>query len=151
MIGNFDCTQFISFDYSGDKEIESILFDIFSTTPFNPLSTREIDKVKLSYFSKIRKKYFFELQFDEFLGEFEEWSEVTDPPFEIRSFCSCINQLSSYGITDLTICLTDFAEKGKTGNEMVLSSRGDLYKELFKMSLFYDGLSPKNLIINVIG
>lgn len=146
---NFDFTQFISFDsdivYS---EAKDIVDEIFIEDDFSIIEFDNMDEVKKDYYSDYWKKYSFELQKDDFLGDFMEWKNINDVPESIVKVVKKIEKLSYICNNELVLIICYFAESMKTRNEVVQISVNDLLNELFKMSI-HSFKCPDNLIITI--
>ena len=90
---NFDATQFITFDVSGECEyIINQILERFHNLGFEVLLEKDIRNVKRRYFSKYKKGIFMELKDDTFLGEIEFWKVDSEMPTErIKSFVEQLN------------------------------------------------------------
>lgn len=146
---NFDCTQFITFDYEADSDINDVIHQIFSNSKFVVLSNQKIREVKKLYFKHYLMEYFFELMYDEFLGEFEDWEEESNPPTLIQEFVSVLEKLIKLGLINFKIFLTKFAEEGKTENTVIAINDSDIMKGLFYMSNHNYEVWTDNLIIEI--
>lgn len=148
---NFDCTQFITFNYFGSEDINNIISECFEESIFKILDYDRIRKVKREYFSEYINEYFFELLNEEFIGEFEDWKDKDYPPILIQKFIDIISVIVSLkGIRDFRILITNFAELGNTENEVVNVKYSDLREGLFLMSKYNYSVWIDNIIINII-
>lgn len=148
-MGNFDFTQFISMDSDLPYEIiRNNIMKIFLKQGFSIVEFKDIEISKRDYFSEHWRKYNFELEKDDFLGAFINWEMMGDVPQEIERFMESINELRTLDISNLSVIICSFAEKGKTSNEYVRIDAKNINAELFKMSPF-SFRCPDNLIVGI--
>ena len=148
-MGNFDFTQFISVDsYLAYENVRNRVMEIFSKQRFSLIEFKDIEISKKDYFSEHWRKYNFELEKDDFLGAFINWEMMGDVPQEIECFMEGINELRTLAISNLSVIICSFAEKGKTSNEYVRIDAKNISVELFKMSPF-SFRCPDNLIVEI--
>ncbi|OPX42548.1 hypothetical protein CLHUN_35150 [Ruminiclostridium hungatei] len=151
MIENFDCTQFITFDSTTAViDIERLL-ERFKLIGFELVLDCNIRQVKKEYFKKYVKQHFIELKDDEFMGEFEDWEELDNPPRKIGDFIREINSLiDSNVIQRVTIMLTLFAEEGTTAVENIEVSKNNIKKGLYSMSKHNFEVWTNNLVLEIV-
>ena len=142
-MGNFDFTQFISMDSDLPYEIiRNSIMEMFLKQGFSIIEFKDIEISKRDYFSEHWRKYNFELKKDDFLGAFINWEMMGE------CFMESINELRTLEISNLSVIICSFAEKGKTSNEHVRVDAKNINVELFKMSPF-SFRCPDNLIIGI--
>ncbi len=148
-MGNFDFTQFVSLDSALPYEIiQNNVRKIFLKQGFSVIEFKDIEVSKRDYYSEYWRKYSFELEKDDFLGVFIDWERIEDVPQEIKCFMKCINELLILDISNLSVIICSFAEKGRTSNEYVRINSHNINVGLFKMSPF-SFRCPDNLIIGI--
>ncbi len=148
-MGNFDFTQFISVDSDlAYENVRNRVMEIFSKQRFSLIEFKDIEISKKDYFSEHWRQYNFELEKDDFLGAFINWEMMGDVPQEIECFMEGINELRTLAISNLSVIICSFAEKGKTSNEYVRIDAKNISVELFKMSPF-SFRCPDNLIVEI--
>lgn len=149
-MGNFDFTQFVTMDSALPYEIiQNSVRKVFLKQGFSIIEFKDIEISKRDYFSEYWRKYSFELEKDDFLGAFIDWEMIEDVPQEIECFTESINELRTLDISNLSVIICSFAEKGKTSNEYVRIDSQNTNVELFKMSPF-SFRCPDNLIIGIV-
>lgn len=149
-MGNFDFTQFVTMDSTLPYEIiQNSVRKMFLKQGFSIIEFKDIEISKRDYFSEYWRKYSFELEKDDFLGAFIDWEMIEDVPQEIECFTESINELRTLDISNLSVIICSFAEKGKTSNEYVRIDSQNTNVELFKMSPF-SFRCPDNLIIGIV-
>lgn len=146
---NFDFTQFISFDsdLSYDETFD-LVKKLFQEAHFLIIPYDNMRNVKKDYFREYWMKYSFELERDDFLGDFIEWTNIKDVPESILQFIDIVNKLRTYNISGLRLIICSSAERMKTGNEIVSINYEKIFDELFKMSI-HSFICPDNLIISI--
>lgn len=146
---NFDFTQFISFDSVLPYEmIRDNVEKLFLAQGFSVEEFKNIDNQKKEYFFDCWRTYSFELKKDDFLSEFMDWEIIENVPLTVKKFVNSIKEILATDISNLSIIICSFAEKGKTYNEHVCANIRNIYIELFKMSPF-SFKCPNNLIIKI--
>lgn len=150
-MSNFDFTQFISIDSVLPYEIvQNKIRNMFIKQGFSVIEYKNIETCKKNYFSDYWRKYSFELEKDDFLGAFMNWEKIEDTPQEIKCFIDSIKELRTLNISNMSLIICSFAEKGETTNECVCIDSKNMNIELFKMSPF-SLRCPNNLIIDIEG
>jgi hypothetical protein len=148
---NFDCTQFISFDYDGANNVETIIRNVFRDSVFEVINCNEIILIKKEYFKYHLAKYFFELKYDDFMGEFEDWKYLDKPTLMIQQFIDRIGELYAlFQIKRLVVILTNFAEKGETKDLHINITKWNINKGMFSMSSHNYEVWADNLILEII-
>ena len=150
MNDNFDCTQFITFSYEGTGNIDRIIRNTFRGSVFNVIRSDEMRPVKKRYFKHYLEEFFFELAYDEFMGEFEDWDNENKPTPLLELFTEKLKGLFLlHPIKKAKIILVNFAEEGKTNDEFVYIERSEIYSGLFKMSRHNFGSWSDTLILEL--
>ncbi|NMA85222.1 MAG: hypothetical protein GX962_15315 [Epulopiscium sp.] len=147
---NFDCTQFITFNSQKEyKEIIEKINSIFSDLSFKIVESSNIKVVKRNYYKDFWDKYCFELEDSEFLGDFYDWKDKSNPPLSIKLFCEAIFKLmNSIEMTSIKVIICSFADITKTQNSFVKVDKDMLLDEMFSMSI-NSFICPENLIIEL--
>lgn len=148
---NFDCTQFITFDTKLNN-IEVIEFlHLFNNIGLNIISQDEISIIKKEYLKKYFKSNVYELKNDTFLGNLDEWLNISDnPPKSVSNFIEVIRTVyKSKNIFNLTIILTSFAQYGKTSDQVFDISIDEIEYYLFLMSFNSHSPTIDNLILHI--
>ena len=149
MIGNFDFTQFITFESSLDcGNIDHLIKELFEGLGFEVVAYEDIDAVKKEYYNSHWKQYTFELKKDDFLSPFMDWKNEDTVPEDIEKFIEKINLLLQYEVSELGIIICYFAEKGTTTDEVIATTQDKIIHYLFKMSI-HSFKCPDNLIVNI--
>jgi hypothetical protein len=81
----FDCTQLITVSTQEQNSIENIKRE-FEELGFNVYANKQIEVNKLNYFKDLLNNKVIELVDKEFVGEFEDWKDVSNPPIKIKKF-----------------------------------------------------------------
>lgn len=151
MVENFDCTQFITFDYiAPDFNVERFL-ERFKLLGFQLVIGSDIKQVKRGYFRQHTKQYFVELKDDNFMGEFEDWIEMEKPPERIENFAREVDLLlKSEKLINVRIILTFFAEEGTTIIDKISISKESLREGLYSMSKHNFEVWANNLVLEII-
>ena len=150
---NFDATQFITFDVSGECEyIINPILERFHNLGFEVLLEKDIRNVKRRYFSKYKKGVFMELKDDTFLGEIEFWKVDSEMPTErIKSFVEQLNWIyNQKEIYNLSLILTGFAEEEFSSNTVIKVSPEDITNAISAMSKYYFDIWTDNLVVEII-
>lgn len=152
---NFDCTQFITFNccQKDEENVVKTLYKIFENAGFICLPDYKIRKVKTEYFFNYAYDYFFELDNDTFLAEFDDWKEEKEPSEIVNKFIKDIKEFKACcNIKQMRIILTEFAEKNITSETYAKIKEEQLLEFLFKMSKYYfdEDASQSNLILELI-
>lgn len=132
----FDCTQFVTFQTKEQTKIES-LKGTFENLGFIVYKDTEIEGRKRAYFENHFKETIFELFSQEFLGEFEDWSEVSKPTLKLEEFIRIIEGIAKYKtVNDLKVMIVNCASENKEedGILQLTSSADTTAKGLFSMS-----------------
>ncbi|MHC1748027.1 MAG: hypothetical protein AB9856_06500 [Cellulosilyticaceae bacterium] len=148
---NFDCTQFLTFDsILAENEVIKKLLS-YENIGFKVIVEKDIRNIKKGYFKNYRKQIFIELEYDDFIGEMDEWKDINDvPPKLISDFIKITKDIiRQEEITNLTIILASFADMGVTTNEVLNASVDKLEYSLFHISMSSPYNPVDNLIIEV--
>lgn len=148
---NFDCTQFLTFDsILAENEVIKKLLS-YENIGFKVIVEKDIRNIKKEYFKNYRKQIFVELEYDDFIGEIDEWKDINDaPPKLISDFIKITKDIiRQEEITNLTIILASFADMGVTTNEVLNASVDKLEYSLFHISMSSPYNPVDNLIIEV--
>ncbi|MBK1812651.1 hypothetical protein JHL18_18690 [Clostridium sp. YIM B02505] len=148
---NFDCTQFLTFDsILAENEVIKKLLS-YENIGFKVILEKDIRNIKKEYFKNYRKQIFVELEYDDFIGEIDEWKDINDaPPKLISDFIKITKDIiRQEGITNLKIILASFADMGVTTNEVLNASVDKLEYSLFHISMSAPYNPVDNLIIEV--
>lgn len=149
-MGNFDFTQFVTFDSALPYEvIRNRIEKLFLAQGFSIVEFKYVETEKKDYFSDYWRKYSFELEKDDFLGDFLDWKVMENVPKTIEEFVNHIFEMLKLNINNLSVIICSFAEKGKTYNDHVCVNKKNIALELFKMSPF-SFKCPNNLIISIV-
>ena len=129
---NFDCTQFISFDYlKKDADIVDVITKKMEKIGFETLQGEQIRSVKGEFFCEQKRGFFLELKNEEFLGEFYQWKIENNPPLKITEFKDVIEEsLGKYDISNLKLFFTYFAEE-ESSTEVFEVGRDRIMQGLF--------------------
>jgi hypothetical protein len=151
MNGNFDCTQFISFDSNiCEKQVKKMMAP-FEELGFVIIIDGEIKPVKRKYFKNYISQHFTELKYDNFIGEFEDWEEICNPPTLIKKFVNNIHViLKKEDISNFKLILTSFAEEGTTTNKVIILNKDQIIKGIYSMSKHNFDIWVDNLILKLI-
>lgn len=153
---DFENSQFLSISVTSSVSLlQQALEEIFRDTNFNLQKKEEINHVKLMYFSDFLLDYFYELRDEDFMGEFDDWQDVKNPPAAIRQFVTCVsNILKIEGVNYVYVILTNYACEDITTNGILECKIEKAYKKLFSASIYWiqeKGLCYEdNLIIKVM-
>lgn len=150
---NFDDTQFITFDISGEaEEITNQIQKRFEDLGFEVLQEPSIRDVKKQYFNKYRQAVFIELVDELFIGDFFYWkSEFEEPTKRVLDFVEQLVWLKNQKeISNLKLILTAFAEEDKTSNEIIKVRQNEILQGFSAMSSYYYEIWTDNLIIEII-
>ncbi|RDU22652.1 hypothetical protein [Anaerosacchariphilus polymeriproducens] len=151
MVGNFDCTQFITFDSSASEEKLNNMLSSFQALGFIVISGDEVKPIKRQYFKDYSARYFIELKFDNFMGEFEDWEQLDKPPILINQFIeTAYKMVDSEGISNIKIILTSFAEEERTTNEVMVVEKSHIREGLYIMSKHNFEVWVDNLILEIL-
>lgn len=147
---NFDCTQFISFTLS-ENPINNNIIILLKKEGFTLIEKNYIRKAKIDYFNNYIENQFFELKNDNFIGEFEDWTEKDTPPKIITEFLDIIKEwMYQLNVSNFKFILTSYAEvNGNTSCYVINTTFSSLLSEMFKMSRYYYGEHYDTLIINI--
>lgn len=148
---NFDCTQFLTFDsILAENEVIKKLLS-FENIGFKVILEKDIRNIKKEYFKNYRNQIFVELEYDDFIGEIDEWKDINDaPPKIISDFIKITKDIiKQEEISNLKIILASFADMGLTTNEVLNASVDKLEYSLFHISMSSPYKSVDNLIIEV--
>lgn len=148
---NFDCTQFLTFDsILAENEVTKKLLS-YENIGFKVILEKDIRNIKREYFKNYRKQVFVELEYDDFIGEIDEWKDINDaPPKLISDFIKITKHIiRQEEIINLTIILASFADMGVTTNEVLNASVDKLEYSLFHISMSSPYNPVDNLIIEV--
>lgn len=146
----FDCTQFVAFHTKDHSKIESLKRQ-FENLGFIVYMDTEIQARKRAYFENHFKGTVFELVDQEFLGEFEDWKEVSKPSVRLREFISIIEGLAKNAwIKELKVIIVDYASEDKKADGMIklASTANTAAKDLFSMSQWNFEVKSHVLILN---
>lgn len=134
----FDCTQFITFNYEGKNSFERYKSDFESIG----LEVRERNGVNYggkSYFKEDINDIVIELFDQEFLGEFEDWKEINNPPEKIVKLIRILeNIIDDRLFNEFKVILVSACDEVEEDNEVyrVNSSKENLKENLFLMSFY---------------
>ena len=147
---NFDCTQFVSFNYSENPINQNIILS-FKKQGFTLIEKPFMRKAKIEFFIDYIENQFYELKNDNFIGEFEDWVDKDNPPHTITNFIKMIEEwMCQINISYFKIFLTSYAEiNGDTTCCVIKSTLNSLINELFKMSRYYYGKHHDNMIFEI--
>ncbi|MBQ4774124.1 hypothetical protein F9U44_21785 [Pectobacterium versatile] len=148
---NFDCSQLISFRFSGVDESHLKGLDLFEVLGFRVLIDHDIKEVKKEYFRTHCDEFFIEFEDKEFVGEIEDWSDFDNPPERVLSFSnSVLKFIELNGLRGVSIFISIFSEIGKTSNCIIDVSPEELMKTLYFMSRSNFDIWVDNLTMHVI-
>ena len=130
---NFDCTQFITFDYlREDADMLAMLIQKLEKLGFEILQGEQIRGVKKLFFHKQIRGVFMELKNEEFLGGFYQWKTETSPPSTIAKFKDIIEELvERYDVENMKLMFSYFAEEKKTSTEVFTVCKDRIMQGLF--------------------
>lgn len=149
-MGNFDFTQFVTFDSALPYEvIRNHIEKLFLVQGFSIVEFKYVETEKRDYFSDYWRKYSFELERDDFLGDFLDWEIVENVPKIVEEFVDNIFEVLKLDIKNFNVIICSFADNGKTYNDYVCTNKKNIILELFKMSPF-SFKCPNNLIISIL-
>lgn len=106
---NFDCTQFLSFNWRGDTDVASTITELKDT--FSIIPQNEITPEKLYYLEPFLQPVTFELFNQEYGAEFGTWFERDNIPDSLVTFSSQVRKIHEHdGVHSLTVILVHFAD-----------------------------------------
>ncbi|OAB38433.1 hypothetical protein [Paenibacillus glacialis] len=135
----FDCTQFFSFDMDENSDVPYLLTVFGETNSFEVLPGHEIQAEKISHLNRFIDSTTFELQNQEFLGEFDEWFELEKVPSEIVKFGHNVQELCrNKHFKNLTIILVRYAYSEKDDDNVFVGEfhRDNIFEGLYHASVF---------------
>ena len=105
---NFDCTQFVSFNYSENPINQNTILS-FKKQGFTLIEKQFMRKAKIEFFIDYIENQFYELKNDNFIGEFEDWVVKDNPPHAITKFIQMIKEwMDQINISHFKIFLTSY-------------------------------------------
>lgn len=149
MTRNFDCTQFITFDSLKVNDIDRFISMLFKDSPFKSVTKLEISDVKKEYFHYEFSTYTYELQFEEFIGELEEWADINQPTDSILIFNNLLQKILEKYPENFKVILTVFAEEGEDSKDVIDVTPDTVLLGLFSLSKYNFDIWPDNLVISL--
>lgn len=147
---NFDYTQFITFDSTLPSDIlYSKMKELFEELGFEVTVYDEMDIGKKEYYQDYWKEHVYELPNDFFLEPCSDWKDKDVVPKEYEKFLHKMERLCQMDVQNVCLIICSFAEKGRTKDEIVFTTKEGITNEIFKMSI-HSWVLPDNLIINII-
>lgn len=148
----FDCTQLITVDTQERHSIENIK-GAFKQLGFIVNNHNQISNNKLNYFKGYLNNTVIELVDKEFIGEFEDWTDVSDPPIKIKKLIEKLKDiLKDKNIGNLKLILVSSASENQKEDNILelVSSEQDLATSLFSMSSWNFDLKTDVLILKLV-
>ncbi|TVX93168.1 hypothetical protein [Paenibacillus agilis] len=148
----FDCTQFVTLDTHDDNSIENIK-EAFKQLGFDLKFNEQISNNKLIYLKDHLKTTVIELVDKEFIGEFEDWEDVSSPPIKIIKFIKILKIiLKDRNIGSLKLIIVNNASENKKEDNILelISSEEDLNTSLFSISSWNFEFKTDVLILKLI-
>lgn len=147
---NFDCTQMIAFAKHGINVCHLVGFDVFEKNGFSLLFDKDIPDYKRKYFHSNDDEFFVEFIDKTFIGEFEDWVELTAPPVRIRIFLESIQLVIKLNhLRKVRILISKFAEAGVSSDITVSIDMNRITEKAFLMSNHNFDEWGDNIIINL--
>ncbi|PLR81434.1 hypothetical protein CVD25_20275 [Bacillus canaveralius] len=148
----FDCTQLITVDTQERNSIENIK-RAFEQLGFIVNTHNQISNNKLNYFKGYLNNTVIELVDKEFIGEFEDWNDVSNPPIKIKKLIEKLKDiLKDKNIDYLKLIIVSSASENKKEDNILelVSSEQDLATNLFSMSGWNFDLKTDVLILKLV-
>ncbi|MGL4484755.1 MAG: hypothetical protein ACRCUS_07375, partial [Anaerovoracaceae bacterium] len=134
-----------------EKAMTKCLEAIFKGTGFRILPKDKINAFKLQFFSDYTYDYFYELQNELFMGEFDDWELVQNPPIMINNFVVAIMKILDISeVFNLTLILTSYASKDRKSKNVVKCKIKDIYYKMFSASSYWMNLEGAFYVDNLI-
>lgn len=146
----FDCTQFISFDFKPEIDINTMIKN-FERIHFSTLVDSEIKKTKINLLKKYLHANTIELINDEFIADFQEWIDEEEIPHSIMKFSNLVKRvIENENIESLNIVLVRYFYETIEKNifTVVDVSESEIINGLFNMSCY--GEAGNILILKVL-
>lgn len=148
---NFDCSQLVSFRASGTEKHHFLGLDLFAANGFNVLQDSDVKDVKKKYFRTYDDEFFIELDDKLFIGELEDWVDLSRPPVRVADFVeSILNFIRLNNLPSLSVFISVFAEQGRTSNYVMEISPCDMLKSLYSMSQSNFDVWVDNLTLRLV-
>ncbi|MGF7050060.1 hypothetical protein J2T13_004583 [Paenibacillus sp. DS2015] len=135
----FDCTQFLSFDLDENADVSYLLTVFEEKNNFRVLPEGEILSKKLSHLNRFLHSTTFEIQNQEFIGEFDEWLELEEIPSAIVEFGRNLQEFCrNKHVKNLTIILVRYAYSEKNDDNVFVGEfhRDNIFEGLYHASVF---------------
>lgn len=150
MDGNFDCTQFFSFDTNLSMQEIVLLLSDLKNHEFLILKSDDIREVKKRYLEKYMSSYLIELKNNNFIGELQDWSNFESPPSIVKLFSDVSEKIAkNINITNYSIFLCKFAQENVTEDKILETKSNEILSALYNMSNFSYDLWMDNLILKI--
>ena len=134
---NFDCTQLVTMDYEGTVCLDELVQSLYKCSSFKVKILDEIRTVKKSYFKQHMSDYLYELENDDFMGEFEDWKHEDSPTPLLREFIEKLNELFLIpSIKNIRVFLVNYASEGVTKDKLISTDNTNLVSGMYKMSKY---------------
>lgn len=146
----FDCTQFVTFQTKEHKKIESLKGN-FENLGFMVYEDTEIQERKRAYFEDYFKGTVLELFDQEFLGDFEDWKEVSQPTIKLEGLIRIIEELAKdEAIKGLKVMIVNCAseDQEEDGILQLATSADTAANDLFSMSYWNFDVKSDVVILN---
>lgn len=148
----FDCTQLITMNTQERNSIENIK-RAFEQLGFIVKTHNQISKNKLDYFKGYLNNTVIELVDKEFIGEFEDWRDISNPPIKIMKLMEKLKDiLKDKSIEDLKLIIVSSASENKEEDNILqlVTSEQDFATNLFSMSGWNFDLKTDVLILKLV-
>ena len=148
----FDCTQLITVNAKGENSIKNIKRD-FEQLGFMIKTDNQISRNKLNYFKGYLYDTVIELVDKEFIGEFEDWKDIFNPPIRITKLVDKLrNIINDKNVENVKFIIISSASENKKEDNILqlLSSEQDLAASLFIMSGWNFDLKTEVLILKLV-
>lgn len=136
----FDCSQFVIAKRCvtglDNSEVCRRLSEIWG---MGVRAKKQIDTVKVKYVQSYSQtsSELFEFEDQEFMGEFEEWQNVTQVPKRVAQFKNCVSKLAEFGYDVEKIVIVNTPTDKP--DRIYRVTEKSLVNALYCMSLFYTG------------
>jgi hypothetical protein len=146
----FDCSQFLTFPYDCvEQQISKEDLVGFKNIGFNIFLNEEIRDKKRSFLRPYMVKQTVELLNQEFVGIFEDWKEISDPPNELKLLKNEIIQLSKKNeISKLKLIIISCASDDDVIIERSVHMN-EFFEALFSLSKWNFNEAIENMVLSI--
>lgn len=147
----FDCTQLLTFNICNLENIENVKL-MLEQFGFDVKAQNKINNNKLEYLKAWLFNYVVEILDLEFLGEFEEWKDISEPPAKIIKLVDAIERIKEdNNIEELKLIIVSSASEDKEFDNILETETGiqDLKNNLFLMSSWNFDIKLDTLILKI--